>query len=76
MTYTYSKILDFIAVNFSSECGDSISHIQLERGDCRDGNARRPTAVTDLVAGDEVLVYDEDVARHFGESVEESIIEK
>jgi 3-dehydroquinate synthase II len=32
--------------------------------------------VTDLVAGDEVLVYDEDVARHFGESVEESIIEK
>jgi 3-dehydroquinate synthase II len=34
------------------------------------------TAVTDLTAGDEVLVYYEDVARHFGESVEESIIEK
>ena len=33
-------------------------------------------AVTDLAAGDEVLVYYEDVARHFGESVEESIIEK
>jgi 3-dehydroquinate synthase II len=34
------------------------------------------TAVTDLDAGDEMLVYYEDVARHFGEAVEESIIEK
>jgi 3-dehydroquinate synthase II len=34
------------------------------------------TAVTDLEAGDEVVVYYEDVARHFGEAVEESIIEK
>jgi 3-dehydroquinate synthase II len=34
------------------------------------------TAVTDLEAGDEMLVYYEDVARHFGEAVEESIIEK
>jgi len=34
------------------------------------------TAVTDLEAGDEVIVYYEDVARHFGEAVEESIIEK
>ncbi|MFB6193644.1 MAG: 3-dehydroquinate synthase II [Halobaculum sp.] len=33
-------------------------------------------AVTDLEAGDEVLVYYEDAARHFGERVEESIIEK
>jgi 3-dehydroquinate synthase II len=33
-------------------------------------------AVTDLDAGDEVLVYYEDTARHFGEAVEESIIEK
>ena len=33
-------------------------------------------AVTDLAAGDEVLVYYEDTARHFGERVEESIIEK
>ena len=33
-------------------------------------------AVTDLEAGDEVLVYHEPVARHFGEAVEESIIEK
>ncbi|MFB6108818.1 MAG: 3-dehydroquinate synthase II [Haloplanus sp.] len=34
------------------------------------------TAVTDLEVGDEMLVYYEDVARHFGEAVEESIIEK
>jgi 3-dehydroquinate synthase II len=33
-------------------------------------------AVTELEAGDEVLVYYEDTARHFGEAVEESIIEK
>ncbi len=33
-------------------------------------------AVTDLDVGDELLVYYEDVARHFGEAVEESIIEK
>ncbi|WP_284031865.1 3-dehydroquinate synthase II [Halobaculum lipolyticum] len=33
-------------------------------------------AVTDLAEGDEVRVYYEDVARHFGEAVEESIIEQ
>ncbi len=34
------------------------------------------TAVTDLEPGDELLVYAEDTARHFGEAVEESIVEK
>ncbi|WP_436347496.1 3-dehydroquinate synthase II [Natronorubrum sp. FCH18a] len=38
----------------------------------RDGRA----AVTDIEAGDELLLYYEDTARHFGEAVEESIIEK
>jgi len=33
-------------------------------------------AVTDIEAGDELLVYYEDTARHFGEAVDESIIEK
>jgi 3-dehydroquinate synthase II len=33
-------------------------------------------AVTDLAEGDEVLLYHEETARHFGESVDESIIEK
>jgi 3-dehydroquinate synthase II len=34
------------------------------------------TAVTDLAAGDEVLLYHEATARHFGEAVDERIIEK
>ena len=34
------------------------------------------TAVTDLEAGDDILIYYEETARHFGEAVEESIIEK
>jgi 3-dehydroquinate synthase II len=33
-------------------------------------------AVTELAVGDEVAIYYEDTARHFGEAVEESIIEK
>ncbi|WP_435363144.1 3-dehydroquinate synthase II [Haloarchaeobius sp. DYHT-AS-18] len=33
-------------------------------------------AVTELEPGDEVLLYHEDKARHFGEAIEESIIEK
>ncbi|MFB6183171.1 MAG: 3-dehydroquinate synthase II [Haloarculaceae archaeon] len=43
--------------------------IKLHTGDGR-------TAITDIEPGDEVLVYYEDTARHFGEAVEESIIEK
>ena len=38
----------------------------------RDGR----TAVTDLESGDEILVHHEDTATHFGERIEESIIEK
>jgi 3-dehydroquinate synthase II len=38
----------------------------------RDGR----TAVTDLEEGQKVLVYYEETARHFGEAVEESIIEQ
>jgi 3-dehydroquinate synthase II len=34
------------------------------------------TAVTDLEPGHEVLVYYEETARHFGEAVEESIVEQ
>lgn len=34
------------------------------------------TAVTDLAVGDEILIYYEDTARHFGETVEETIIEQ
>ena len=38
----------------------------------RDGR----TAITELDVGDELLLYYEDTARHFGEAVDESIIEK
>lgn len=34
------------------------------------------TAITDVTAGDDLLLYYEQTARHFGEAVEESIIEK
>jgi 3-dehydroquinate synthase II len=34
------------------------------------------TAVTDLEPGQEILVHYDDAGRHFGESVEESVIEK
>ena len=33
-------------------------------------------AITDVEEGDELLVYYEDTARHFGEAIEESIVEK
>jgi 3-dehydroquinate synthase II len=35
-----------------------------------------PKAVTDLEVGDEVKVYHEETARHFGEAVDERIVEK
>ncbi len=35
-----------------------------------------PVAVTDLETGDEVVMYVEDVGRHFGMEVEESVVEK
>jgi 3-dehydroquinate synthase II len=38
------------------------------------GSGRK--SITELEPGDEMVVYYEDVARHFGEAVEESIIEK
>ncbi len=40
------------------------------------GSDGRPVPVTALKEGDEVLVYFEDTARHFGIKIEETIIEK
>ncbi|MBN2111398.1 MAG: 3-dehydroquinate synthase II [Methanosarcinaceae archaeon] len=37
---------------------------------------REPIAVTDLTVGDEILVHSEDIGRHFGMKIEETIIEK
>ncbi|MCJ7444027.1 MAG: 3-dehydroquinate synthase II [Methanotrichaceae archaeon] len=36
----------------------------------------KPKSVTELEVGDQVMVYEEDAARHFGMSIEENIIEK
>ncbi|WP_251329898.1 3-dehydroquinate synthase II [Haloplanus pelagicus] len=61
------------------EAGDGVDRIEtlLQNAETIKVHTREGrTAVTDLEAGDEILVYYEDVARHFGEAVEESIIEK
>lgn len=37
---------------------------------------KEPIAVTDVKVGDEILVHSEDIGRHFGMKIEETIIEK
>jgi 3-dehydroquinate synthase II len=63
-------------VQLETESGDRIETLlqnaETIKVQTRDG--RR--SVTDLEAGDELLLYYEDTARHFGEAIEESIIEK
>jgi len=63
-------------VQAETEDGDRIETLiqNAETIKVHTSNGRK--AVTDLEAGDELLVYYEDTARHFGEAVEESIIEK
>ena len=61
------------------ETDDGVDHIETllqnaETIKVATGEGRK--AVTDLEPGDDLLVYYEDTARHFGEAVEESIIEK
>jgi len=56
--------------------GDRIETLLQNAETIKVATAEGRKAVTDLEAGDEMLVYYEDVARHFGEAVEESIIEK
>jgi 3-dehydroquinate synthase II len=63
-------------IQAETEGGDRIETLiqNAETIKLRTRDGRR--AVTDLEEGDEVLIYYEDTARHFGEAVEESIIEK
>ncbi|MFB6087572.1 MAG: 3-dehydroquinate synthase II, partial [Haloarculaceae archaeon] len=56
--------------------GDRIETLLQNAETIKVATADGRTAVTDLEPGDELLVYYEDTARHFGEQVEESIIEK
>jgi 3-dehydroquinate synthase II len=56
--------------------GDRIETLLQNAETIKVATAAGRTAVTDLEVGDEILVYYEETARHFGEAVEESIIEK
>ena len=72
-----SKIEQRPMFRVEAEVGDDRVETLLQNAETikvatRDGRK----AVTDLEEGDEVLLYYEETARHFGESVDESIIEK
>ncbi|PSP83753.1 3-dehydroquinate synthase II [Halobacteriales archaeon QS_6_64_34] len=63
-------------VQAETEAGDRIETL-LQNAETIKGHTREGrTAVTDLEVGDEILVHYEDTATHFGEKIEESIIEK
>jgi len=63
-------------VQAETEDGDRIETLLQNAETIKVHTREGRTAVTDLEPGDELLVYYEDTARHFGEAVEESIIEK
>ena len=63
-------------VQAETESGDRIETLLQNAETIKVHTREGRTAVTDLAPGDELLVYYEDTARHFGEAVEESIIEQ
>ncbi|PSQ25940.1 3-dehydroquinate synthase II [Halobacteriales archaeon QS_9_68_17] len=63
-------------VEFEAENGDRFETLIQNAETVKVATEDGRTAVTDLEPGDRVKVYYEDTARHFGEAVEESIIEK
>ncbi|WP_232687380.1 3-dehydroquinate synthase II [Halobacterium zhouii] len=63
-------------VEAETEAGDRIETLLQNAETIKVATSEGRTAVTDLEAGDELLVYLESGARHFGESIEERIIEK
>jgi len=63
-------------IQAETESGDRIETLLQNAETIKVATPEGRIAVTDLEVGDEVLVYHEDTARHFGEAVEESIIEK
>ncbi|AHF98781.1 3-dehydroquinate synthase [Halostagnicola larsenii XH-48] len=63
-------------VALETDDGDHIETLLQNAETIKVPTAEGRTAVTDLEAGDQLLLYYEDTARHFGEAVEESIIEK
>ena len=64
------------SVEAETDDGDRVETLLQNAETIKIATADGRRAVTDLAAGDELLLYYDDVARHFGEAVEESIIEK
>ena len=63
-------------VEAETEDGDRVETLLQNAETIKVATSEGRTAVTDLEPGDELLVHYEDTARHFGEEVDESIIEK
>ena len=63
-------------VEAETEAGDRIETLLQNAETVKVATSDGRTAVTDLEAGDELLVHLESGARHFGEAIEERIIEK
>ncbi|RKD95307.1 3-dehydroquinate synthase II [Halopiger aswanensis] len=63
-------------VALETQAGDRVETLLQNAETIKVATGEGRKAVTDLEAGDELLLYYEDTARHFGEAVEESIIEK
>ncbi|WP_336362732.1 3-dehydroquinate synthase II [Halalkalicoccus salilacus] len=63
-------------IEAETESGDRVATLLQNAETIKVHTREGRTAVTDLQPGDEVLLYYEAVARHFGEAVEERIIEK
>jgi len=63
-------------VELETDDGDRVETLLQNAETIKVHTAEGRTAVTDLETGDELLLYYEDVGRHFGEAVEESVIEK
>jgi len=63
-------------VQAETEDGDRVETLLQNAETIKVNTPEGRKAVTDLEPGDEVRIYYEDTARHFGEAVDESIIEK
>ena len=63
-------------IEAETEAGDRVETLLQNAETIKVHTREGRTPVTDLEPGDEVLLYYEETARHFGEAVEEQIIEK
>ncbi|AFZ72263.1 3-dehydroquinate synthase II [Natronobacterium gregoryi] len=63
-------------IALETEDGDRVETLLQNAETIKVASSEGRKPVTGLEAGDELLLYYEDTARHFGEAVEESIIEK